>query len=289
MKLRLTTVVVYVLLKVLLNFEAVIFMNYAARLRVNHHHDHVNNVGFPGLHARDTDQYYELSTHVAYTCSCKDASFCGQQKSCIFISVYITCHDCSRCRVKPGPYKPKYPRQLCDKAVKWGQRGVRCDTCLEWYHTDCMGMGTRTYEELDGSRIAWFCTANFSAGHLFSHSSTEASNSFGSLSFLSNDGSQTVNLGPPKATSYPVETQVPSCKLNKHKNKTKYTGKNTVRVAVINYQSIRPKAKREYTCLPVSICSHTQELTPYKLLNMSLISLNFTHLPFLSWSHSSAH
>ena len=44
-----------------------------------------------------------------------------------------------------------------------------------------------------------------------------------------------------------------------------------------------------YTCLPVSICSHTQELTPYKLLNMSLISLNFTHLPFLSWSHSSAH
>ena len=33
-----------------------------------------------------------------------------------------------------------------------------------------------------------------------------------------------------------------------------------------------------YTCLPVSICSHTQELTPYKLLNMSLISLNFTHL-----------
>ena len=42
----------------------------------------------------------------------------------------------------------------------------------------------------------------------------------------------------------------------------------------------------EYTCLPVSICSHAQELTPYKLLNMSLISLNFTHLPFLSWSHS---
>ena len=26
-----------------------------------------------------------------------------------------------------------------------------------------------------------------------------------------------------------------------------------------------------YTCLHVSICSHTQELTPYKLLNMSLI------------------
>ena len=62
MKLCLTTVVVYVLLKVLLNFEAVTFMNYAARLRVNHHHDHVNNVGFPGLRARDTDQYYELST-----------------------------------------------------------------------------------------------------------------------------------------------------------------------------------------------------------------------------------
>ena len=44
-----------------------------------------------------------------------------------------------------------------------------------------------------------------------------------------------------------------------------------------------------YTCLPVSICSHTQELTPYELLNMSIISVNFTNLPFLSWSHSSAH
>ena len=43
------------------------------------------------------------------------------------------------------------------------------------------------------------------------------------------------------------------------------------------------------TCLPVSICSHTQELTHYELLNMSIISLNSTNLPFLSWSHSSAH
>ena len=47
--------------------------------------------------------------------------------------------------------------------------------------------------------------------------------------------------------------------------------------------------RSQYTCLPVSICSHTQELTPYELLNMSIISLNFTNLPFLSWSHSSAH
>ena len=33
-----------------------------------------------------------------------------------------------------------------------------------------------------------------------------------------------------------------------------------------------------YTCLPVSICSHTQELTPYELLNMSIISLKFYQL-----------
>ena len=45
-----------------------------------------------------------------------------------------------------------------------------------------------------------------------------------------------------------------------------------------------------YTYLPVSICSHTQiELTPCKLLNMTIISLNLTNLPFLSWSHSPAH
>ena len=104
MKLCLTTVVVYVLLKVLLNFEAVTFMNYAARLTVNHHHDHVNNVGFPGLRARDTEQYYELSTlsliifktylitcstHVAYTCSCKDASFLWTTKKlCLHFCIH---------------------------------------------------------------------------------------------------------------------------------------------------------------------------------------------------------
>ena len=44
-----------------------------------------------------------------------------------------------------------------------------------------------------------------------------------------------------------------------------------------------------YTYLPVSICSHTLELKPSNVLNMSIISLNLTNLPGLSWSHSSAH
>ena len=48
-------------------------------------------------------------------------------------------------------------------------------------------------------------------------------------------------------------------------------------------------AEVQYTYLPVSICSHTQELTSSKFLNMSIISLNLTNLPFLSWSRSSAH
>ena len=50
-----------------------------------------------------------------------------------------------------------------------------------------------------------------------------------------------------------------------------------------NSKTVQCAASYTCTCLPVSICSHTQELTPYKLLNMSLISLNFTHLPNVSF------
>ena len=42
----------------------------------------------------------------------------------------------------PGPYKPKFPCVLCDKAAKWNQRAVSCDECQGWFHVDCMAMST---------------------------------------------------------------------------------------------------------------------------------------------------
>ena len=50
---------------------------------------------------------------------------------------------------KPDPRKPKYPCQMCEKAVTWKQSGVACDDCQQWYHVDCMHMSTPVYESLN--------------------------------------------------------------------------------------------------------------------------------------------
>lgn len=171
--------------------------------------------------------------------------------SFLFLLMVVNAHDVE---TNPGPYKPKFPCQVCDKAVKWGQRGVRCDTCLEWCHIDCMGMGTRTYENLDGSRVIWFCStcngSNYSAGHLFSNSNIEVSNSFNSLSINSNDE---VQMGLPKATSSPIDIQA---KTNLKKNSHKGNSKNSLKIAVINFQSI--SAKRE--ALHIFIETHNPDV-----------------------------
>ena len=114
----------------------------------------------------------------------------------LHVLLVINAHDIE---LNPGPYKPKFPCQMCSKAVKWGQRGVRCDSCLGWYHTECMGMGTHTYEDLDGSRVLWICHScgipNYSACHMFTNSSIETYNSFSSLDTV-NDENELL-LSPP--------------------------------------------------------------------------------------------
>lgn len=56
----------------------------------------------------------------------------------------------------PGPRTPKYPCQICSKAVTWKQRGVACDDCEKWFHADCMHMSTPVYMALNN--ISWHCT-----------------------------------------------------------------------------------------------------------------------------------
>ena len=76
---------------------------------------------------------------------------------------------------------------------------------------DCMGMNTPNYEALNSSNTSWICCQcglpNF-ASSLFSNFTFEVSNSFTSLTTLSNDSS--LPLSPPAATSSP--------KLSGHSN-----------------------------------------------------------------------
>jgi hypothetical protein len=58
--------------------------------------------------------------------------------------------------LNPGS-KAKYPCQICNRAVKWGQKGIACDNCDLWYHQTCMSMNSDTYLRLANTSIAWLC------------------------------------------------------------------------------------------------------------------------------------
>ena len=121
-----------------------------------------------------------------------------------------------------------------------------CDCCSSWYHTDCMGMSTHTYENLDGSRVIWICDAcgepNYSAGYLFSTSSFETSNSFSSLGSMTDDGM--LKLGSPRATSSPVDKSCNSKRTRKQKPKH-----DSLRILVINCQSLSAKREALHACI----------------------------------------
>ncbi|XP_072033236.1 uncharacterized protein [Amphiura filiformis] len=158
--------------------------------------------------------------------------------------------------MNPGPYTPKYPCGVCLKAVRWSRTrtAVACDTCNTWYHTDCMGMSSGTYKDLNRSDVTWICmncdTPNHSSSLLDSYI-VDSENRFQVLSSIDNsaiDSSNTSSIcstnttcsanasvnsdiGPPLQQSSPIK---------------KTTRKNTTRplkVLSANLQSM--KAKRE--------------------------------------------
>ena len=72
----------------------------------------------------------------------------------------------------PGPPRggPKYPCGVCRKAVRWSStrkppKAVACDACDVWYHTDCMGMNSDTYEALNQTNVTWICANCDTSNH----------------------------------------------------------------------------------------------------------------------------
>ena len=58
--------------------------------------------------------------------------------------------------LNPGP-KAKYPCQICNRAIKCGQKDIACDNCDLWYHQPCMSMNSYTYLKLENTSIACLC------------------------------------------------------------------------------------------------------------------------------------
>ena len=103
-----------------------------------------------------------------YPCICR-----GKMHTLIYISL-LRIATSSNFELNPGPCQPKYPCQICNKAVTWKQKGViACDDCQQWYHAQCMHMNSKIYETLcNYSNFSWHCDncgmPNFSTS-LFDH------------------------------------------------------------------------------------------------------------------------
>ena len=152
----------------------------------------------------------------------------------------------------PGPYKPKYPCNICNKAAKWGQRATCCDNCNQWYHVDCMSMSTPSYEFLQDTKlnVSWYCNncgnPNYANSYLFSSTSLDLSNSFSCLSDLSNASN---TFGFPLATSSPHDTanhvsghKSPKSPKPKPKHRScSGRNKNSLKFMIINFDGISDK------------------------------------------------
>ena len=147
--------------------------------------------------------------------------------SLLYLSLLMLTHAAD-VETNPGPRTPKFPCQICTKAVTWRQRGVACDDCEQWYHADCMCMPTAIYDNLHN--ISWICVncgiPNFSSS-LFNSTLAISENSFSQLDISNSISSP----GPPVFCSSPKTTK----KVNS-KNLS-----NELRSLIINFQSIKNK------------------------------------------------
>jgi hypothetical protein len=146
------------------------------------------------------------------------------QHTLLYLSLLLL-SNASDIESNPGPRAPKYPRQVCYKAVTWKHRGVACDDCSKWYHVECMYMSTTVYNALASSNISWHCVTcgmhNFSSS-LFESFMVNTSNSFDQLS----NSSVVVSPGLPAFTSSPI-------KPNRTDRNNYYKPRNT-KVLVVN-------------------------------------------------------
>ena len=82
------------------------------------------------------------------------------------LNLLMHCGDILR---NPGP-EWKYPCGVCQKPVKNNQKGLQCDSCDLWYHTNCCRVNDIVYNALANSSCSWICCGcglpNFSARFL---------------------------------------------------------------------------------------------------------------------------
>lgn len=144
----------------------------------------------------------------------------------------------------PGP---KYPCGTCQKAVTWKCNALPCDSCNQWFHINCQGIGDETYDRLPNSSFAWKCLCCNSLNY-----STHLSDSLNSLSNTSSfsplmvAGEHTTTppkhshdsnpMEPPRASSTPKSADKTK---GKHPKSLHYNQR--ISILNINCRSVRNK------------------------------------------------
>ena len=142
----------------------------------------------------------------------------------------------------PGP-EWKYPCGVCQKPVKNNQKGLQCDSCDLWYHTNCCRVNDIVYNALANSSCSWICCGcglpNFSSS-LFDIFDIFMQNYYHSLpssptsSSMSPTCDNGADLRPNDVIGPPRHSSSPSRSATKRKN---------LRVLTVNCQSLRCHSK----------------------------------------------
>ena len=179
----------------------------------------------------------------------------------LYLCVLLIAHSADT-ETNPGPRTPKYPCQICDKAVRANQKGVACDHCSTWLHKACIGMTTQEYSRLaNNSSIMWICNKcegqNHSTSLFVSALADESTNIYSSLvesvSIINPDSRESADdvslaeeIGSPIAASSPnaMRTPTPQPKRRRGLNSS-----DDIKVLVMNCQSIKHKREELLTTI----------------------------------------
>ena len=153
-----------------------------------------------------------------------------------FIGLLLTQTACDMESNSSDSTDTLFPCGNCKSPVTYDHKGLHCETCNMWYHAPCQRVGDLQYDYLSNSSCSWHCTKCDSAN--YSTSITQDLNSFTTTNRFSTLDTSQDCIFTPTQTSTPAK--------EKHvKDSSKTT--SSVKIALINFQSIREKKSQFYT------------------------------------------
>ena len=136
--------------------------------------------------------------------------------------------------LNPGP-ATKFPCGVCDRAVRWVDKGICCDSCQTWYHISCQGMPTQMYNILGASSISWECLncgiPNFSSG-IFDTFNLSTYNPYTALSD-SDQSQMNFSIDTDRSFGPPITSSSP-----KPPAQTRSKSRPPLRILTLNCQSL---------------------------------------------------